>query len=167
MDPSGRLRMVLATPLDESLCLRLEALEPRVELVRDHTLLPPMRYPGDHSGDPTFRRTDQERARFEALCGSAEALYGIPDGSSAALARTVAANPRLRWVQTMAAGGASQVVVLGPGESYSVGVTWLGRLSQKGCPADQPIASAGTYKLVGRNGGLSSDPAVFALTAAA
>ncbi len=64
-------------------------------------------------------------------------------------------------------GGASQVVVLGPGESYSVGVTWLGRLSQKGCPADQPIAAAGTYKLEGRNGGLTSDPAVFALTAAA
>lgn len=64
-------------------------------------------------------------------------------------------------------GGSSSVVVLGPGESYSVGVTWLGRLSQKGCPANQPIAEAGTYKLVGRNGAVTSDASVFALTAAA
>jgi hypothetical protein len=57
------------------------------------------------------------------------------------------------------------VVTLEPGQSYSVSVTWLGRLSQKGCPADQPLAEAGTYKLTGRNGEVTSEPAVFALTA--
>lgn len=109
MDHADRLRMVLATPLDEDLCLRFEQLEPRVELVRDHSLLPPMRYPGDHSGDPSWQRGPEQQARFDALVDSAEALYGIPDVSPQALARTVAANPRLRWVQIMAAGGASQV----------------------------------------------------------
>lgn len=64
-------------------------------------------------------------------------------------------------------GGSAQVVTLQPGQSYSVNVTWLGRLSQKGCPPDQPIADAGTYKLVGRNGDVSSDGAVFSLTKAA
>lgn len=63
-------------------------------------------------------------------------------------------------------GGTAQVVTLQPQQSYSVDVTWLGRLSQKGCPPDQPIASAGTYKLVGRNGDVQSDPAVFSLTKA-
>ena len=109
MNQAGRMRMVLATPLDEELCRRVEELEPRVELVRDHTLVPPMRHPGDHSGDPAWSRSSEQQARFEELLDSAEALYGIPDVSSEALARTVAANPRLRWVQTMAAGGASQV----------------------------------------------------------
>ncbi|CAN5125363.1 D-2-hydroxyacid dehydrogenase [soil metagenome] len=109
MDHADRLRMVLATPLDEDLCQRFEQLEPRVELVRDHSLLPPMRYPGDHSGDPAWRRGAEQQSRFDALVDSAEALYGIPDVSPQALARTVAANPRLRWVQIMAAGGASQV----------------------------------------------------------
>ena len=52
-------------------------------------------------------------------------------------------------------GGNAQVVTLKPDQSYSVNVTWLGRLSQKGCPPDQPIASAGTYKLVGRNGNVT------------
>lgn len=64
------------------------------------------------------------------------------------------------------AGGSAQVVTLEPDQSYSVNVTWLGRLSQKGCPPDQPIAEAGTYKLVGRNGNVSSDSAVFSLTSA-
>ncbi len=106
---SNTLRMVLATPLPEELCVQLEREAPGLELVRDHALLPPMRYPGDHDGDPAFRRTPEQQAAFEALVDTAEALYGIPDVSPAALARTVAANPRLRWVQTMAAGGASQV----------------------------------------------------------
>lgn len=61
-------------------------------------------------------------------------------------------------------GGTPQVVTMAPGQSYSVAVTWLGRLSQKGCPANQPIASKGTYKLTGRNGDVTSAPAVFALT---
>lgn len=63
-------------------------------------------------------------------------------------------------------GGSAQVVTLKPDQSYSVDVTWLGRLSQKGCPPDQPIAAAGTYKLVGRNGAVSSDAAGFSLTSA-
>jgi hypothetical protein len=61
-------------------------------------------------------------------------------------------------------GGTAQVVTLAPGQSYSVSVTWLGHLSQKGCPANQPIAGKGTYKLTGRNGDVTSTPATFALT---
>ena len=60
--------------------------------------------------------------------------------------------------------GTAQVATLQPGQSYSVSVTWLGRLSAKGCPADQPLAQQGSYKLVGRNGDITSTPAVFALT---
>src|SRR5690606_20053241 len=44
-----------------------------------------------------------------ALLDDADALFGIPDVSPAALARTVRANPRLRWVHTTAAGGGGQV----------------------------------------------------------
>ena len=61
-------------------------------------------------------------------------------------------------------GGTAQVVTMNPGQSYSVSVTWLGRLSKKGCPADQPLAAKGTYTLTGRNGDVTSAPATFALT---
>lgn len=109
MSTADRLRVVVATPLDEALCERIEAAEPRIELVRDQSLLPPMRWAADHPGDPSFQRTPEQQQAFEALLRSADALYGFPDESPAALARTVRANPRLRWVQAMAAGAGSQL----------------------------------------------------------
>lgn len=108
-----RLRVAVATPLSEELCTLIERREPRVELVRDQSLLPPMRHPADFSGDPGFRRSAEEQGRFERLIDDADALYGIPDVNPAALKRTMDANPALRWVQVMAAGGGSQVKAAG------------------------------------------------------
>jgi phosphoglycerate dehydrogenase-like enzyme len=110
---SDRLRVVVATPLAEEHCKLIERLEPRVELVRDQSLSPPMRHPADFSGDPSFRRTPSQQQAFEAMLDSAEALYGIPDVDPFALKRTVDANPALRWVHTMAAGGGGQVKAAG------------------------------------------------------
>jgi phosphoglycerate dehydrogenase-like enzyme len=108
-----RLRVVVATPLSEELCECIVAAEHRIDLVRDQALLKPMRHPGDHAGDPAFIRTPEQQSTFDALVDTAEALYGIPDESPDALRRTVTANPGLRWVQTMAAGGGSQVKAAG------------------------------------------------------
>ncbi|GAB2463479.1 D-2-hydroxyacid dehydrogenase [Xylanimonas ulmi] len=105
----NRLRVAVATPLPEHLCTYIEDRLPQVELVRDQSLLPPQRWAADFGGDPSYRRTPAEQAAFEALVDSADVLYGIPDVDSRALARTVRANPSLRWVQVMAAGGGSQV----------------------------------------------------------
>jgi phosphoglycerate dehydrogenase-like enzyme len=108
-DRTTGLRVVLATPLDEELCQLVEQREPRLTLIRDHSLLPPQRHAGDHWGDPEFVRTTAQQSRFEELLDTAEALYGIPAESATALRRTVEANPALRWVHTTAAGGGSQV----------------------------------------------------------
>lgn len=108
-----RLTVAVATPLSEALCALIEDLEPRLRLVRDQSLLPPMRHPADFSGDPSFRRTPEQQERFERMLDEAEALYGVPDVDPAALRRVVRANPRLRWVQVMAAGGGSQVKAAG------------------------------------------------------
>lgn len=104
-----QLRVVVAKPLATEYVERLRSAEPRVELVIESDLLPPMRWPSDHEGDPSFQRTREQQARFDALVDSADILYGIPDTNPAALARAVRANPKLKWVQTMAAGGGSQV----------------------------------------------------------
>ena len=106
---SERLRVVVATPLAEQHCEMIERLEPRIDLIRDQSLYPPMRHPADFDGDPSFRRTSTQQQEFEDMVDSAEALYGIPDVDPDALRRTVDANPGLRWVHTMAAGGGSQV----------------------------------------------------------
>ncbi|WP_327393533.1 MULTISPECIES: D-2-hydroxyacid dehydrogenase [unclassified Streptomyces] len=109
----GRLRVAVAAPLSTENRARIRELEPRVDLVVDHSLLPPMRWPADFPGDPNWQRTLQQQRAFEAALDSADALYGIPDVDPAALARVVRANPRLRWVHTMAAGGGSQVKAAG------------------------------------------------------
>lgn len=107
---TDRVRVVIATPLAPELCARMTAVDPRVEVLVDHSLLPPMRHPGDHSGDPRFHRDRDEQHRFEELLARAEVLYGIPGEDPDALARAVASNAGLRWVHTMAAGGGGQVV---------------------------------------------------------
>ncbi|MBS1907096.1 MAG: D-2-hydroxyacid dehydrogenase [Actinobacteria bacterium] len=108
-ETDARLRVVAAVPLAEPLCRLIEELEPRVQVVRDHSLMHPMRGPADWSGDPGHVRTSAEQEAFEAMVDSADALFGIPDVDPAALARTVGANPRLRWVMTTAAGGGAQI----------------------------------------------------------
>lgn len=108
-EQSTGLRVVAAVPLREELCALIETLEPRVTVVRDPALTKPMRGPADWAGDPGFVRTPAQQAAFDEMVDSADALFGIPDVEPAALARTVAANPALRWVMTTAAGGGAQV----------------------------------------------------------
>lgn len=110
MTESGKtLKAVVAVPLPEELCRLIEEREPRLQVIRDHSLVPPMRGPADWSGDPDFTRTPEQQRSFEAMVDSADVLFGIPDVDAAALARTVAANPDLRWVMTTAAGGGSTI----------------------------------------------------------
>lgn len=110
---TGRLRVVMATPLDRNLCERIVELEPRIDLIWEPSLMPPRRYLTDYRGDPAFTRTPAQQHQFDSILDSAEVLFGIPDLDPAALRRTVEANPRLRWVQTMAAGGGAQVKAAG------------------------------------------------------
>jgi phosphoglycerate dehydrogenase-like enzyme len=102
---SGRLRVVIATPLAREL-VELIARDERLEVVWEPELL----------SDPEIdwmvgpkQRIPEQQARFEQLLDSAEVLFGVPDQSGRALGRTVAANPRLRWVHTIPAGGGQQV----------------------------------------------------------
>ena len=107
------IRVAVATPLPAELRHQITDVDPRVELLVDDDLLPPMRHAGDHDGDPAFRRTADQQAAFDALLAKADVLYGIPDTKSEALAPAVRANPGLRWVHTMAAGGGAQVKAAG------------------------------------------------------
>ena len=112
-ESQNRVRAVVAVPLREELCRLIEEREPRLQVIRDHTLVPPMRGPADWSGDPAFERTPAQQAAFDEMVDSADVLFGIPDVDPQALARTVSANPRLRWVMTTAAGGGSTIKAAG------------------------------------------------------
>ncbi|UJP10571.1 D-2-hydroxyacid dehydrogenase [Microbacterium sp. KUDC0406] len=110
---AGSLRVVAPVPLRPDLADLIERLEPRVRMVLATELVRPMRGPADWSGDPAFTRSAEQQRAFDDLIDSADALFGIPDVDPAALARTVRANPGLRWVMTTAAGGGSQVKAAG------------------------------------------------------
>lgn len=102
------LRLVIATPLEPELAQLLAEREPRVEVVYVPELTGPtgQRVGGRGHG---FARTPEQQQEFERVLDSADALFGVPASSGKALARTVAANPKLRWVHTIPAGGGQQV----------------------------------------------------------
>ncbi len=104
-----QLRVAVVTPLSDELCGLVQRLEPRLEIVCEQALLPPVRYPADHHGDPSFVRTPAQERRFAEIIADADALYGVPGEDPVALQRAVETNPRLRWVHTMAAGGGALV----------------------------------------------------------
>lgn len=113
ISPSDTLRVVIATPLRQELVERIAGVDPRVEVCIDHDLLPPMRYPADHAGDPDFHRTPQQQQRFEQMLADADVIYGIPGVDPEQLAAAVRANPGLKWLTTMAAGGGAAVAAAG------------------------------------------------------
>jgi phosphoglycerate dehydrogenase-like enzyme len=101
---------MIATPLERELAERVAAADPRVELLFDPALLPPARYPGDHAGDPAFRRDADGEARWRAMLDRAEVLFGIPGDSADALAELLGGRyTALRWVHATSAGAGELV----------------------------------------------------------
>ena len=118
MDPTAlkakkKARLVIATPLEAELVGRIGAVAPeRVEVLYAPELLPPMRYRGDHRGDPGFRRAPEDEIRWDEMIAGAEILWDIPpdraDGSN-----PVADAAGLRWIQTTSSGVGPRVSALG------------------------------------------------------
>jgi hypothetical protein len=55
------------------------------------------------------------------------------------------------------------VVTLDRGDAFETQLVWDGYLSAAGCPPDQPMAQAGEYTVVGRNGAILSAPTALRL----
>jgi len=104
-----RVQVLIASPLEAELAARVEAADPRAEVLFEPGLLPPARYPADHLGDPAFRRDAEGEARWRELLDQAEVLFGVPGDSAQALAEVVNGLPGLRWVHATSAGAGEQV----------------------------------------------------------
>lgn len=61
-------------------------------------------------------------------------------------------------------GGEEDVKVLPPGEPYAVQATWPGTITTAACEKNAPMAQAGAYDVVGKNGTVTSPQATFAVT---
>ncbi|HSK36611.1 MAG TPA: D-2-hydroxyacid dehydrogenase [Actinomycetota bacterium] len=104
-----RTQVLIASPLEAELAARIQAADPRAEVLFEPELLPPARYPADHRGDPAFERDAEGEARWRALLDRAEVLLGVPGDSAEGLAEVVNGLPRLRWVHATSAGAGEQV----------------------------------------------------------
>ncbi len=56
---------------------------------------------------------------------------------------------------------AEDIVDLAAGTPFTTSVTWPGRVTAKDCPANQPLAQPGSYKVIARNGAVESEPVTF------
>jgi hypothetical protein len=55
----------------------------------------------------------------------------------------------------------SETTTLEPGTGWSTSVSWPGTVTAEDCPANQPAAQPGTYRVVARNGKVESEPVTF------
>jgi glyoxylate/hydroxypyruvate reductase len=105
----ARTQVLIASPLEAELVARIEAADPRAEVLFEPDLLPPARYPGDHRGDPGFRRDPEGEDRWKALLDRAEVLFGVPGDSADGLAEVARATTGVRWVHATSAGAGEMV----------------------------------------------------------
>lgn len=110
---SHDITVAIAVPLEAELVDRIRAVDPAVTVLYEPELLPPERFPADHSGDPEFRRTPEQEERYWSMLERAEVLFGFPNESPAGLARIAMSNPHLQWVHAMAAGAGGAVKASG------------------------------------------------------
>ncbi|WP_427130916.1 D-2-hydroxyacid dehydrogenase [Pseudarthrobacter sp. S9] len=110
---TSKTTVAIAVPLEAELVERIRAVDPSVTVLYEPELLPPERFPADHSGDPDFRRTPEQEERYWDMLTKAQVLYGFPNESPAGLARIAGSNPHLEWIHAMAAGAGGVVKASG------------------------------------------------------
>ncbi|MCA4131207.1 D-2-hydroxyacid dehydrogenase [Arthrobacter sp. M4] len=110
---SPQITIAIAVPLEAELVDRIRDVETSITVLYEPQLLPPERFPADHSGDPAFRRTPEQEERYWTMLEQAQILYGFPNESPAGLARIARSNPHLQWVHAMAAGAGGAVKASG------------------------------------------------------
>lgn len=110
----SRVRVLIASPLEEDHVQRIRQDVPDVEVLYAPELLPPTRYIADHDGDPAFRRSPDDDARWWNLVRQADIAFDFPCRTG----HPHRTSPRLRWVQTTSSGVGQLVRRLGiaPGE---------------------------------------------------
>lgn len=104
----NNLTVAIAVPLEAEHVEAIRSANPSITVLYEPELLPQERFPADHAGDPAFRRTEEQEARYWDMLRRADVLYGFPNESPAGLAK-IASSEKLQWIQAMAAGAGGAV----------------------------------------------------------
>jgi glyoxylate/hydroxypyruvate reductase len=92
--------VLIASYLEAQHVRRIETV-PGVRVIYEPDLLAPPRFAADHSGQPDFRRTPVQEARFRGWLAEAEVLFDFDRRLAPELPRLA---PRLRWIQATSSG---------------------------------------------------------------
>jgi phosphoglycerate dehydrogenase-like enzyme len=93
------INVLIASYLEPEHVERIRAVSERLTVVYEPSLLPPPRYPADHTSMIT--RSADDEARWRALLAEAEVLFDFDHTNRQALPELA---PRLKWVQATSAG---------------------------------------------------------------
>ena len=89
--------LFVTSPLEPENAARMAGLDPRLTVIHEPDLLPPARFPADHTGGP-FTRTPWRQARWHVRLADADILWGVPSPQDAPYAT------KLRWIQATSTG---------------------------------------------------------------
>ena len=92
--------VLIASWLGDEHVRRIRDAAPAATVLHEPDLLPPPRYPADHSAPPIGRTAEQER-RWRSLFARADILFDFDRANLAALPELA---PRVRWIQATSAG---------------------------------------------------------------
>lgn len=105
---TGRVKLLVGSPLDAALVERIRAVDPRLDVTFRPDLLGTPRYEADHH--PPANRDAAQEAEFRALLAETEILFDFDTATAPELAQIA---PRLRWIQASSAGVGQAVVRYG------------------------------------------------------
>ncbi|GAC1638266.1 MAG: D-2-hydroxyacid dehydrogenase [Herpetosiphon sp.] len=100
MTAKDHYNVLITSYLEPEHVARIRAVDPRLRVVYEPTLLQPPRYAADHVGRPTTRSTDQE-AQWRQFLHEADILFDFDPTHREDLPELA---PNVRWVQATSAG---------------------------------------------------------------
>lgn len=92
--------VLIASYLEPEHVARIRAVDPRLRVVYEPELVPPPRYPADHTGG-SYERSAAQEARWRALLADAEIMFDFDYTHREDLPDLA---PRVRWIQASSAG---------------------------------------------------------------
>ncbi len=102
----GTLKIFITFHIDPKLVEQIKAVDPRIEILYDPSILGTPRYPNDQHGSRINRTSEQEALWIESL-GNADIILGYVARPYASKIMELA--PNLKWVQSPSAGIAGAV----------------------------------------------------------
>lgn len=96
--------LFICTPFEAEHVERIKAAAgDRIRVIYEPDLLPPTRFVADHGGQPGFKRTEEQQARWLSNLGEATILFDIPPGIPAG-SGVLDFAPNVKWIQTSSSG---------------------------------------------------------------